>query len=42
MEQETLYDTLTGRYGEILETHAMADEFVETFKDLLEIAKPLI
>ena len=23
MEQETLYDILTGRYGEILETHAM-------------------
>ena len=22
MEQETLYDVLTGRYGEILETHA--------------------
>ena len=23
MEQEMLYDILTGRYGEILETHAM-------------------
>ena len=37
MEQETLYNILTGQYGEILETHAMwqciASLGIKPFKD---------
>ena len=41
-EERGFYDVRLGKTGLSFPTSAMAEEFINTFKDLLEIAKPLI
>ena len=41
-EKRGFYDVRLGKTGLSFPTSAMAEEFINTFKDLLEVAKPLI
>ena len=41
-EERGFYDVRLGKTGLSFPTSAMAEEFIKTFKDLLEVAKPLI
>ena len=41
-EERGFYDVRLGKTGLSFPTSAMAEEFINTFKDLLEVAKPLI